>query len=107
MVGRWSSSAISKPHKYSVCSVHGCATIRSSQDFHFGPGTDTVYAKAVLPRKIVRVFSLSVNTLHLLPVSKRSLPEHTTMDRFEMMTSNSEQIVNGTVDAERTLDLCR
>ena len=29
------------------------------------------------------------------------------MDRFEMMTSNSEQIVNGTVDAEKSLELCR
>ncbi len=29
------------------------------------------------------------------------------MDRFEMMTSNSEQIVNGAVDAEKALELCR
>ena len=28
------------------------------------------------------------------------------MDRFEMMTSNSEQIVNGAVDAEKAVDLC-
>ena len=27
------------------------------------------------------------------------------MDRFEMMTSNSEQIVNGAVDAEKSLKL--
>ncbi len=29
------------------------------------------------------------------------------MDLFEKMTSNSEQIVNGAVDAEKALDLCR
>ncbi len=29
------------------------------------------------------------------------------VDRFEMMTSNSEQIVNGAVDAEKALDLRR
>jgi len=29
------------------------------------------------------------------------------MDRFETMTSNSEQIVNGAVDAEKALELCR
>ena len=28
------------------------------------------------------------------------------MDRFEMVTSNSEQIVNGVVDTEKSLDLC-
>ena len=27
------------------------------------------------------------------------------MDRFEMMTSNSEQVVNGAVDAEKSLEL--
>ena len=27
------------------------------------------------------------------------------MDRFEMMTSDSEKIVNGAVDAEKALDL--
>ncbi len=27
------------------------------------------------------------------------------MDCFEMMTSNSEQIVNGAVDAEKSLEL--
>ena len=29
------------------------------------------------------------------------------MDRFEMMTSNSEQIVNGALDTEKSLELCR
>ncbi len=29
------------------------------------------------------------------------------MDRFEMMTSNSEHVVNGAVDAEKALELCR
>ena len=29
------------------------------------------------------------------------------MDCFEMITSNLEQIVNGAVDAEKALDLCR
>ena len=29
------------------------------------------------------------------------------MDRFERMMSNSEQIVNGTVDAEKSLELWR
>ncbi len=29
------------------------------------------------------------------------------MDRFEMMTSDSQQIVNGAVDTEKALDLCR
>ncbi len=29
------------------------------------------------------------------------------IDRFETMTSNSEQIVHGAVDAEKSLDLCR
>ena len=29
------------------------------------------------------------------------------MDRFEMMTSNSEQVVNGAVDAEKSLELWR
>ena len=29
------------------------------------------------------------------------------MDHFEMMTSNSEQVVNWAVDAEKSLDLCR
>ena len=28
------------------------------------------------------------------------------MDRLEMMTSNSEQIVNRAVDAEKALELC-
>ena len=28
-------------------------------------------------------------------------------DRLEMMTSNSEQVVNWAVDAENFLDLCR
>ena len=29
------------------------------------------------------------------------------MDRSEMMTSNSEQVVNGSVAAEKALDTCR
>ena len=29
------------------------------------------------------------------------------MNRFEMMTPNSEQIVNGAVDTEESLELCR
>ncbi len=29
------------------------------------------------------------------------------VDRFEMMTSNSEQIVNRAVDREKSLNLCR
>ena len=29
------------------------------------------------------------------------------VDRFEIMTSNSEQIVNGAVEAEKSLELCR
>ncbi len=29
------------------------------------------------------------------------------MDRLEMMTSDPEQIVNGAVDAEKALELCR
>ena len=29
------------------------------------------------------------------------------MDRSEMMTSDSEQVVNGAVAAEKTLDSCR
>ena len=29
------------------------------------------------------------------------------MDRFEMVTSNSEQIVNGAVDTEKSLELSR
>ena len=29
------------------------------------------------------------------------------MDRFEMMTSDSEQIVNGAVDTEKSLGLSR
>ena len=29
------------------------------------------------------------------------------MDRFEMMTCNSEQVVNRTVDREKSLNLCR
>ena len=29
------------------------------------------------------------------------------MDRIEMMTSHSEQVVNGAVDTEKSLDLCR
>ena len=29
------------------------------------------------------------------------------MDRSEMMTSNSEQVVNGAVAAEKALDSCR
>ena len=29
------------------------------------------------------------------------------MDRFEMMTSNSEQVVNGAVDAEKSLQVGR
>ena len=29
------------------------------------------------------------------------------MDRFEMMTSNSEQVVNGAVGAEKSLQLGR
>ena len=41
------------------------------------------------------------------PASESSLPEHAMMDRFEMMTSNSEQVVNGAVDAEKSLDLGR
>ena len=57
--------------------------------------------------EIVRGFSLSANTRHLLPVNKSSLSQESVMDRFEMMTSNSEQVVNGAVDAEKSLDLCR
>ena len=29
------------------------------------------------------------------------------MDRFEMMTSISERIVNGAADAQKAFDLCR
>ena len=29
------------------------------------------------------------------------------MDRFEVMTANSEQVVNGAVDAEKSLELWR
>ncbi len=29
------------------------------------------------------------------------------LDRFKMMTAHSEQIVNGAVDAEKSLDLSR
>ena len=29
------------------------------------------------------------------------------MDRFEMMTPNSEQVMNGAVDAEKSLELWR
>ena len=43
----------------------------------------------------------------LLPVSKGSLSQESMMDRFEMMTSNSEQVVNGAVDAEKSLELGR
>ena len=36
-----------------------------------------------------------------------SLPQESMMDRFEMMTSNSEQIVNRAVDTEKPLGLSR
>ena len=55
--------------------------------------------------EIVLVLSLLAGTRRRLPVSESSIPEETMVDRFEMMTSNSEQVVNGAVDAEKALEL--
>ena len=63
--------------------------------------------KAVLRRKSSEVSPFSANTRHLLPARESSLPENAMMDRFEMMTSNSEQVVNRAVDAEKALELGR
>jgi len=57
--------------------------------------------------EIVLVLSLVAGTRRRLPVSESSIPEETMVDRFEMMTSNSEQIVNRAVDTEKPLGLSR
>ncbi len=57
--------------------------------------------------EIVLVLSLLAGTRRRLPVSESSIPEETMVDRFEMMTSNSEQIVNRAVDTEKPLGLSR
>ena len=57
--------------------------------------------------EIVLVLSLLAGTRRRLPVSESSIPEETMVDRFEMMTSNSEQIVNRAVDREKSLGLSR
>ena len=53
------------------------------------------------------IIQVSANTRHPLPVSKSLLSQESMLDRFEMMTANSEQIANVAVDTEKALDLCR
>ena len=57
--------------------------------------------------EIVLVLSLLAGTRRRLPVSESSIPEETMVDRFERMTSNSEQVVNRAVDTEKPLGLSR
>ena len=57
--------------------------------------------------EIVLVLSLLAGTRRRLPVSESSLSEQSMVDRLEMMTSNSEQIVNRAVDTEKPLGLSR
>ena len=64
-------------------------------------------ARAVFALKIVRGFSPSAGTARRLPVGESSLPEESLMDRFEVMPSYSEQVLNRAVDREKSLNLCR
>ena len=44
---------------------------------------------------------------HLSPIGKVPGSEESMMDSFEMMTTDSEQVLTGTVNCEKTLRLCR
>ena len=50
-------------------------------------------------------FSSSADTTHRLPVRESPLSKETMMDRFEVMTGNSEQVVNRAVDRQKSLNM--
>ncbi len=52
-------------------------------------------------------FPFSAPTRRRLPGSESSLPEESMVNRFEMMTPHSEQVVNRPVDREKSLHVCR
>lgn len=56
--------------------------------------------------KFVRVFSFAADMRRRPPVRESSLPEESLMDRFEMMTCNSEQDVHRAAGWEKSLNLC-
>jgi len=62
-------------------------------------------AEAVFALEVARNFSLSASTSGRLPVGKSSLSQESMMDRFELMTSYSEQFLNRAVDVEKSLEL--
>ena len=63
--------------------------------------------EAVFALKRAGNVSLRRSTSRRLPVGNSSLSQKSMMDRFELMTSNSEEIVNRAVDVEKSLELWR
>lgn len=67
------------------------------------------FVKLMTPRrsclKRPEGFSLSVGTRHRLPVRKTPLPEESMVDRSQMMTSHSEEVVNAAVEKKKALGL--
>lgn len=57
--------------------------------------------------EIVCRFSFSPAACHDLPISEDALWEDAMMDRFELMTGNSEEAVNRAVEGQKSLCLGR
>ena len=67
------------------------------------------FVKLMTPRrsclKRPEGFSPSVGTRHRLPVRKTPLPEESMVDRSQMMTSHSEEVVNAAMEKKKALGL--
>jgi len=50
--------------------------------------------------------SFSGRTRRLSPVSERSVPEESMVNCFEVVPTDSKQVLDGTVNREKTLSLC-
>jgi hypothetical protein len=79
--------------------------------FFDGAVTNRGIVKLTTPRRSVPEvrlrFSPSAGTRRRLPVSESAIPKESMVNRFEMMPSYSEQVVNRAVDREKSLNLCR
>ena len=62
-------------------------------------------AKSRFSRKRQEFRNCSTGAHHLSPIGKSPVSEESMMVCFEMMTTDSEQVLNGTVNGEKTLGL--
>ena len=63
-------------------------------------------AKSGFSPKRQESHNLSKDARHLSPIGKSPGSEESMMNRFKMMTTDLEQVLNGTVNCEKTLSLC-